>query len=319
MVIPSFAGERKLPALLDSLARLDGNDWEAIVVLDGVVDDSPRVLREWESKLPLRVIALPSNQGRPSALNAGFAAAAGDVLIRCDDDLVLPPTFVNAHVAHHEGEPVGIVGMCPDVFDDTTAYARIYGRQADVNLRAAAYAMPAERRWRLWSANVSVTRATFDRVGEYDVAFREYGWEDIDWGYRLHKAGIPVEVPRDIEALHYGPARSVRERASKAFAAGASRRTFLAKHPEVALDSGQQTLSPWNVMVGAVATGFPRFGDSLARGADALIERTPTVVGTKVAALLVEGAGRAGTSPEGGVTRRKRRSSLVKHDETPDQ
>lgn len=298
VVIPSFNGAQRLPRLLKSLAEQTASDWEALVVLDGSTDESAAIV-EWASAImPVRAIDLGRNMGRPSALNAGFSAAEGRVLVRCDDDLELPPTFLANHVAHHAGDPVGVVGLCPDVFDDTP-YARAYGRAADVSIRAMASGLAEEFRWRLWSANVSVTRETYERVGPYDDAYRVYGWEDVDWGYRLHELGIPVIVATDIEALHYNPASSAADRASKALASGASRRLFEARHPHAPLPSAASGQSAWNMAVAIVARGVnDRTILGFGRVADLAVAVLPTWAATKAAALVVEAAGKAGQSPD---------------------
>lgn len=298
VVVPSYNGAARLPRLLSSLAAQRDVQWEAIVVLDGSTDDSRIIVEEAARTLPVRAIDLGENQGRPAALNAGFAAATGRVLVRCDDDLELPPTFLRNHAAHHVGAPVGVIGMCPDVFEDTP-YARAYGRQADENIRRSAYAAPESERWRRWSANVSVTRETFDRVGPYDPDYRVYGWEDVDWGYRLHSLGIPVVIPDDIEALHHNPATSTKERAAKALASGASRRLFMSKHPSSPLADVPLDRSAWNLIVRTLAKA-PSVVATAAAGVDTLIRVLPIPLSRKLVALVVEAAGPRGRrSPAG--------------------
>ena len=70
---------------------------------------------------------------------------------------------------------------------------------AEQRLRASAYAAGPEVSWRFWAGNVGVRRASWERVGPYDTDFRAYGWEDVDWGYRLHTAGIPIVVDPALE------------------------------------------------------------------------------------------------------------------------
>jgi glycosyltransferase involved in cell wall biosynthesis len=294
VVVPSYNGVGRLSRLLRSLKAQVDADWEAIIVLDGSTDDSAATVKLAGAMMPVRAIALDKNMGRPVALNAGFEAAAGRVLVRCDDDLELPPTFLRNHVAHHAGSAVGVIGMCVDVFGET-AYARRYGRQADRNIRSSAYALPAADRWRMWSANVSVTRETFDAVGPYDDDYRVYGWEDVDWGYRLHQLGVPVIIPSDIEALHHNPATSARERATKALASGASRNLFMAKHPEADIEPvGHDGLSPWGLAVATTArVTTPATVGAIGSIADAVSRVAPRAVGTKVVALAVEAAGAA--------------------------
>ena len=82
IVVPSFRCADRLPQLLDSLAAQDAApSFEVIVVVDGV-DDGSVALLENESRLDARSIVFPENRGRVAALNAGFEAARGDVLIR---------------------------------------------------------------------------------------------------------------------------------------------------------------------------------------------------------------------------------------------
>ncbi len=299
IVIPSYRGAQRLPRLVRALRAQQGAAWEAVIVIDGVVDDSVDVVERLRGDAPITVLPLAANQGRAAALNAGFAAAAGEVLVRCDDDVEPRADFAAAHHRLHEGRRVGVVGPCEDVFADT-AYARAYGRPAELRVREAWYVTPPDEAWRLWSGNVSVTREVYDQVGDYDTGFREYGWEDVDWGYRLHLLGLPVVVGREVEALHHNPATSVRERAERAFASGSSRRRFERKHGPTAaalLASPASWRGPWNVAVGVTAAALnERTLGPITSGLDRLVEHSPRAVGEKLAALGVEAAGRAGRS-----------------------
>ncbi|ROQ15522.1 GT2 family glycosyltransferase [Rathayibacter sp. PhB93] len=289
MIVPSYAGADRLPRLLTALAAQSHAELEVVVVLDGVVDGSERVL----DGFPVRRVVLPENRGRSAALNAGFAAATGAVLIRCDDDLEPPPGWAAAHVAAHAGDPVGVVGLCPNAYPDS-AYARAYGRDADARFRAHAAAAHPESTWRLWGGNVSVTRAVFDRVGGYGTEYREYGWEDVDWGYRLHRLGLPVRLVPGAEALHHGASTSTAIRSRRAFLSGAARRTFERLHPEE-VGPPAPPAGVWDRAVGALARVETE--ERLARlagGIDAVLPAVPRAIGRKLVALAVESAASAG-------------------------
>ena len=64
---------------------------ELIVVDDHSVDMTRDVLRQLEALPQLRVIYKPQNEGKGSALRAGFAAATGDVVLVQDADLEYDP------------------------------------------------------------------------------------------------------------------------------------------------------------------------------------------------------------------------------------
>ncbi|MFQ6173022.1 glycosyltransferase family 2 protein [Oryzobacter sp. R7] len=293
VIVPTRGGRDRVLTLLRLLEAQDTDDLEVVVVVDGDVDDTTGAVASRASTVPVRVITFPENRGRSAALNAGVAAARGRVVIRCDDDLEPGATFVGAHVAAHGDGVVGVVGLYRNVFPDTP-YARAYGRTADERFRDAAYATAADTTWRYWAGNVSVTRETAERVGPYDEAFRAYGWEDVDWGYRLHLLGVPVVLEPRLETTHRLSAVTARSRVERAFFSGAARRQFVAKHGVRWLEPTRPT-TPWQAAVRLVAAVLTEGGS---RRAGALADRAagvlPARAGRALVGLLVEAAGDAG-------------------------
>ncbi|MGB4135986.1 MAG: glycosyltransferase family A protein, partial [Microbacterium sp.] len=248
IVVPSRGGAGRLPRLFAALRAQTASDWEAIVVLDGDVDDSARVVADAATDLPVRAIVFPENRGRSTALNAGFAEAQGEVLIRCDDDLRPGPDYIAAHVARHTTGPTGVIGLVRNAYP-ATAYARAYGNERDGRFRAEAYAQPADRRWRYWCGNVSVTRGTYDAVGGYDADYRAYGWEDVDWGYRLSRLGAEVVLAPELETPHHIAAVTTEIRVQRAFHSGAAKRTFIAKHGAEAFGERTPGTGVWGRLI----------------------------------------------------------------------
>lgn len=295
VVVPSRGGAKRLPVLFAALTRQVTSDFEVIVVVDGDIDDSATVVETWRDRLPLRAVIFPENRGRSTALNAGFVQARGGVLIRCDDDLEPHADWVSGHIAAHAAEPpLGVIGLYRNVFPDTP-YARVYGESADHALRAGAYATSPDRRWRYWAGNVSVTRQTYDRVGDYDTRYRTYGWEDVDWGYRLHRAGVPIRLIPQLETTHHSPSTSTRARAQRAFLSGAARTTFEEIHGVTAFGRLQLPHGLWGGLVrGLAARGTePRLA-RMAGLVDGVLPHAPQWLGEKAVALVVEAAAIAG-------------------------
>ena len=287
IVIPSRGGAQRLPMLLSALAAQDDPDWEALVVLDGDIDASEGVVKAY-AHLPVRSIVFPENRGRVAALNAGFEQAAGDVLIRCDDDLVPRPDYVRQHKAAHAEQPGGAIGLYLNVLPDTP-YARTYGRRADDSFRAGAYGTPADRVWRYWAGNVSTTRGLWEAVGPYDPRYRAYGWEDVDWGYRLHRLGAPVRLVPELETTHRVAAVTTRVRVKRAFHSGAARRTFESLHGDTVLPPVEPGGQGWNSLVRGTARALDLTAlDRASRVVDAVIPALPGPLARKAIALLVE-------------------------------
>ena len=293
IVVPSFCGADRLPQLLDSLAaQQEGTPpFEVIVVVDGV-DDGSVALLENETRLDLRSIVFPENRGRVAALNVGFEAARGDVLIRCDDDLLPGTNYVARHVDAHRDGPGGVIGLYLNEYSNTP-YAEVYGRDADERFRRDAYSAAPSVAWRYWAGNCSVTREVWETVGPYDPEYRLYGWEDVDYGYRIHATGFEIRLAPEIETPHRVAAVTTAIRARRASHSGAARRLFERKHAQSGLPNAVPGWSLWNALVRGLSR-VPLNPARLAGVVDALLRFLPRGVGRKLVALSVESAALGG-------------------------
>ena len=148
-------------------------------------------------------------------------------------------------------------------------------------------------------------------MGPYDPDYRAYGWEDVDYGYRLHALGIPVRLVREAETVHHAAAVTTALRMTRAFHAGAARRLFDAKHPEAAHGpaadgraAASDSPSLWSRLVAAEAnllTAAPveRVGAAIDRALPFL----PHYVAEKLVASGVEAASLAGQRTDGQLER----------------
>ena len=292
VIVPTRGGAARLPRLLEALAAQESIDWEAVVVIDGDTDDSSSVVDQAAADRPIRRVTFDSNRGRSAALNAGFAESRGHVVVRCDDDLVPGPDYLARHVAAHADREVGVVGLYRNVYPETT-YARVYGRAWDQRFRRDAYSVKASDAWRYWAGNVSVTREVWERVGPYDTEFRAYGWEDVDWGYRLLQAGVPVVLDPDLETEHRIAATTTATRMQRAFYSGAARRRFELKH---AIDpTKSEPSNAWERLVHTMAKGLDESrSERLGAAIDAGARVVPDRLAGKLVALSIDAAARAG-------------------------
>jgi glycosyltransferase involved in cell wall biosynthesis len=91
VVVPLFNEDESLPELIEWNTRvLEGNgfSYEIILVDDGSSDNSWDVIEQLKKQYPhVKGIKFRRNYGKSAALNVGFAAAEGDVVITMDADL----------------------------------------------------------------------------------------------------------------------------------------------------------------------------------------------------------------------------------------
>lgn len=289
VVVPSYQGGSRLPALMECLAsQRTARAWEVVVVLDGSSDSSAQVLAKWQDRVPLRVIARAENRGRSATLNEGFAQARNDVLVRCDDDLLPGPDYVELFGSLIEDDPgTGVIGLYRNEYPENR-YARAYGRPVDARYRAEAYAAPARRRWMFWAGNCGVHRSAWEAVGPYDETFREYGWEDVDWGYRLMRAGYGIALEPGLETIHRVAATTAAVRLERARASGRASATFRQLH---GLSTPELDDSAWNTLVRAAARGRASW---LERGTEVLLPVLPEAAARRVVDLGVQASFHAG-------------------------
>lgn len=98
VVFPVYNEEENVPVLLDEIGRAlqpTGITYEIVAVDDGSTDRSLAVLRDARAKHPtLRVLALEKNSGQTAALDAGWRAARGELVVSLDADLQNDPADI---------------------------------------------------------------------------------------------------------------------------------------------------------------------------------------------------------------------------------
>ncbi len=189
VVIPVLDEERLLPALLD---RLAGMPLQEILVVDGGSRDrtleiiakcrlrsadcgsnpqSPIANRQ----SPIRLLTAPA--GRASQMNAGAAAAQGDVLLFLHADTTLPEDAPRAiHEAMHDSRYVG--GRFDVRFEPDAGLGWLISRLMSLRSRLTGICTGDQA--------IFVRRSVFKRLGGFPVVPL---MEDVAFSRRLKAAG----------------------------------------------------------------------------------------------------------------------------------
>jgi glycosyltransferase involved in cell wall biosynthesis len=106
VVMAVYNGAAYLGEAIESVLRQTYTDFEFVVVDDGSVDETPAIIKHYSDSdsrvVPLR---LPSNQGMSAALNAGIAAAKGDLIARFDSDDIMIENRLERQLAYLSEHP----------------------------------------------------------------------------------------------------------------------------------------------------------------------------------------------------------------------
>jgi glycosyltransferase involved in cell wall biosynthesis len=232
VVIPTYNRAALLGMTLDSLTRqsLSLEDFEVVIVDDGSTDETPSVIDSYRDRLRVASFYQEDLGWRaPQARNVGITHARGEICVFVDSGVLLHSECLTAHLASHgaAGAPAAVCGY---------VYGFSWSDEDADEMRAcvsfedpdqAVATMAAARRWpdirdrffyqvhgddigRLpapwacfWTCNVSAVTAQVRAVGGFDETFTSWGGEDIDLGYRLHRAGASFALNRDAIAIHY--------------------------------------------------------------------------------------------------------------------
>ncbi len=83
VIVNNYNYSAFLRQAVDSCLAQCYEHFEVIVVDDGSVDDSPQIIRSYGDRI---IPVLKSNGGQASAINAGFAASRGEIIVLLDAD-----------------------------------------------------------------------------------------------------------------------------------------------------------------------------------------------------------------------------------------
>ncbi len=178
VVIPVYNEEANLAELVErvgSAMRRSGRSFELIVVDDGSRDGSARALeslsaaRDW-----LKPLYLIRNYGQSAALQAGFDAAQGELIVTLDGDL--------------QNEPDDVPGLL-DLLDSRPEVDVVSGWRKDRQDRAISRRLPSR------IANRVISGVTGVELHDYGCALKVYR-ADVIRGLRLYG-----ELHRFIPAL----------------------------------------------------------------------------------------------------------------------
>jgi glycosyltransferase involved in cell wall biosynthesis len=188
VVVPTSNRADYLEVALASLAAQDLTDggYEVIVIDDGSADRTPAVIEA----AGVRSIRRDRPSGPNAARNAGVDQAEADLVAMVDDDVWAPPGWLRALVDGAERHPEASAFGGPIRARFEGPAPRSCGRELPpiTSLDLGPEDRPADL---VWSANMAIRRAAFDRVGPFDERFSTGGDEE-DWLRRLRSQGGSV-------------------------------------------------------------------------------------------------------------------------------
>ena len=202
--------------------RTEWPNFEVIAVDNGSTDGTAVLLEETARAWPaLRVLANEGNRGFAAAVNQGFAAASGSILVMLNNDTVVTRGWLTALVRHLRANPtLGLVGPATNAISNEAQvpvgyrglegladWAARFTREHD----GETFAIPM-----LAFFCTALRKGTWEAVGPLDERFGAGMFEDDDYCRRARAQGYEIRCARDSFVHHFQKA-SFRKLGEKAY------------------------------------------------------------------------------------------------------
>lgn len=191
IVIPNRNGAKILKKNLPSVLAAAGGA-QVVVVDDASTDGSVAFLKR---EFPLvHIVANARHKGFASTVNAGVAAAKGDIVVLLNTDVRPQKNFLAPLCRHFHDPSVFAVGCMEKSIEEGKIILR--GRseakwekgffvhwRGEVNETTTAWVAGGSGAFR---------KAIWEKLGGMDTTFDPFYWEDIDLSYRAVEAGYKI-------------------------------------------------------------------------------------------------------------------------------
>ncbi|MDX1663626.1 MAG: glycosyltransferase family 2 protein [Candidatus Promineifilaceae bacterium] len=208
VIIPTWNGRQHLQTCLEALRRQTFHSFELIVVDNGSTDGSQDFIRHRFPEVTL--VELGANHGFTGACNAGYAVAAGEIIILLNNDTEAAPDWLAALVDLFDRHPQVGIGASKimlfdrrDHFHSAGDYYRVDGIPGNRGVweKDVGQYEREEPVFSACGAAAAYRRKMLEEIGFLDDSFF-FSCEDVDIGWRAHLAGWDVRYTPHAVVYH---------------------------------------------------------------------------------------------------------------------
>ena len=244
VVIGSYNQQERLTRVLDGfLNQKTVIDFEVIVVDSFSTDGTDEMVQSFSPEnFSLRFIQRENPSGKAEARNVGVLESKSDIIIITDADMIPDENFVQSHFNAHKASntPCCFEGLAYNLQSYDWPPESVQNLPTQV---AKKYKDGDRLDWYYFlTGNLSFPKSYFNLEKGFSLDFKNYGWEDLELGYRLKKRGLPLYYLTSAVNYHYHVITH-EEQVDRKFHMGQSAQIFIKKHPELKLFLGFNPLS----------------------------------------------------------------------------
>ena len=218
VVIVSHRRHQEITNCLEDLAAQVGTvRFEVVLLLQEYPSGIPEMLAErFSPSFPLSVFHADEGLGVHGARNASLTRSTGEIIAFLDDDVRVPRDWVETLASYYTEQSVGGVGGFVQHPGNRRIMTRLLRPVLGLSARryridwGGFHAIPwsshperdQDADW-LSGCNMSYRRVALQDVRGFDEGYGAYGYDDVDVGLRIRRAGWRLLSTRRLAVQHY--------------------------------------------------------------------------------------------------------------------
>jgi glycosyltransferase involved in cell wall biosynthesis len=270
VVVATYNRPEGLTHLLEDLAaqQLAAASFEVVVADDGSSPPARERIERRRWPFELKVIE-QANAGQAVARDAAIRATNAELIVIVDDDMRVPPEFLQAHLELHEAGHrlvLGEIRAAPEL-GEMPLFERFHARSHALYLEAVRRGEPVHGD-AVCTGNVSLRRADYFAIGGFDASLPCS--EDRDLGIRLERNGARPVFSERAYTVHHSDHTDLQRWLERARLYGHCDSRIADKHADLEYVDPWRFLfmvnpisRPWMIL----AAGAPPAGRALSRAA----------------------------------------------------
>lgn len=183
VILCSYNGASHIRDCCESLSKLEYPDYEVIVVNDGSIDATAKIVREYDFQM-----ISTENQGLGNARNTGLEAASGEIVAFIDDDAYPDQHWLTYLASTFMSTAYGGVGG-PNIAPQGIGY--IEGCIANAPGNPVHVLITDQEAEHIPGCNMGFRKSALQSIGGFDPQFRVAG-DDVDVCWRLQQGGFTL-------------------------------------------------------------------------------------------------------------------------------
>ena len=195
IIIPVHKQANEFKNCLESLSKITYPNYEIIVIADGPAEQQVQLAKEYSAK----IFQIKTPCGPAKARNIGAKNATGDLFFFTDSDVMIYPETIEkvVQIFQDHTDIAAVIGS----YDDQPSAPNFFSQYKNL-IHHYVHQTSNNEASTFWTACGGIRKNLFWKIGGFDEKYRYPSIEDIEFGYRLKKAGYSIRLEKSVLVKH---------------------------------------------------------------------------------------------------------------------